>query len=325
MSRKVSRFFVDPYNGNPLLIEDQVLVEPESGRTYPVLNAIVRFCAPENYSVSFGFQWNKFPKIQIDFIQGNTISTSRFYAETGWESASITRGEKILEVGSGAGRFSQVVLRTTEAQLFSIDYSSAVEANLKNNIGYGSRLVLAQASLYNMPFPDGFFARCFCFGVLQHTPDFEGSIFSLVSKVRVGGEIVVDFYARKGWFTYFHAKYLLRPITKRLPKDTLLFLVDVNLDWMIRLFDILCWLKLGFLTRFIPITDLRGFSRALSKEQRRAWALVDTFDMFSPAFDNPQKVGDVVRMFEKAGCVCTFSGLVDYQDGKAHVVRAIKS
>ena len=36
----------------------------------------------------------------------------------------------VLEVGSGAGRFTEVFLQSTSGYLHSIDYSNAVEANL---------------------------------------------------------------------------------------------------------------------------------------------------------------------------------------------------
>jgi 16S rRNA A1518/A1519 N6-dimethyltransferase RsmA/KsgA/DIM1 with predicted DNA glycosylase/AP lyase activity len=49
-------------------------------------------------------------------------------------------GEIVLEVGSGAGRFTEIILKTG-ATLFSCDYSDAVEANFENN-GSDSNLPL---------------------------------------------------------------------------------------------------------------------------------------------------------------------------------------
>jgi len=42
-----------------------------------------------------------------------------------------------------------------------------------------------------MPFPNNSFDKVFCFGVLQHTPDFDASIKVLIEKAKPGGEIVV--------------------------------------------------------------------------------------------------------------------------------------
>jgi len=98
----------------------------------------------------------------------------------------------------------------------------------------------------------------------------------------------------------------------------------INIRWMLDRFDLLCFLRLSALTRFIPITDVRGFSSSLSPAQRREWAVMDTFDAFSPEFDNPQRVQDVARMFSCRGCEVTHAGLVHYAYGAGMVVRVTK-
>jgi SAM-dependent methyltransferase len=315
--------FVHPLLFHPLELGSGCLFDRLSGEKFPVIRGIPRFCSPDNYTQSFGFQWNLFDTTQLDSFSEVDQSTQRFYAETGWDPNELAQYD-VLEAGSGAGRFSEVFLRTTTGVLHSVDYSSAVDANRRNNAAYGERLQLAQASIYALPFPDNSFSKMFCLGVLQHTPSFNDSVSALISKLKVGGEIVVDFYPIKGWYTKIHSKYLLRPITKRLPKPLLLNLIRLNIRWMLALFDLLCAFRLAVLTRFIPITDVRGLPRSLSPAQRREWAVMDTFDGFSPEYDNPQRVQDVVLMFRSCGCEVTHSGLVHYPGGSAMVVRAIK-
>ena len=230
----------------------------------------------------------------------------------------------ILEVGSGAGRFTEAFLKSTDCELYSVDYSSAVEANLRNNYNFRTRLNLCQASIYQMPFKDNSFDKIFCFGVLQHTPSFEKSIKALVNKVKINGEIVVDFYPIKGFYTKIHAKYFLRPITKRISKKTLLFLIKKSIPISLFIFDILSKIKLSFLIRFLPITDVRTFPKTLDKKQRREWAIMDTFDCFSPEHDNPQRLKDVIKMFKKSNCEIMFGGLVKFNGGSSLVVRAKK-
>lgn len=315
--------YINPRTCTILLEEDTRLFDPLSGENFPIIKGIPRFCDVVNYSESFGYQWNNFDKTQLDVHSGADHSEQRFYAETGWEPYTL-KDCRVLEVGSGAGRFSEVFLRTTTGVLHSIDYSTAVEANQRNNSSYGRRLRLAQASIYEMPFADDSFDRVFCLGVLQHTPSFEKSVQSLIRKTCIGGMIVVDFYPIKGWYTKIHSKYLLRPLTRRLPKPMLLGLIRTNVRWMIGLFDTLCLLRLGVLTRFIPITDIRNFPQGLSVEQRREWAIMDTFDGLSPEYDNPQRVEEVARMFRIYGCEVTHAGPIEYRGGTAMVVRAIK-
>ena len=317
--------FVSPSTGQPLRLKDDALVG-ENDERFPIVAGVPRFCEIDNYTSSFGRQWNAFRTTQID---GEGIASSpsaaRLFAETGWEPADLA-GLDVLEVGSGAGRFSRAILERTSANLYSIDYSTAVEANLQNNgaIGEG-RFVLAQASIYDMPFPDSRFDKVLCLGVLQHTPDFEKSVQSLIAKARRGGEIVVDFYPIRGFWTKVHAKYLLRPITKRMRPEKLLGLIDRNADRLIAVSNGLDRLKLGALRRFVPLADITNTMPAgLSRDQLREWVVLDTFDMFSPQFDHPQRVADVARMFERGGADVTFAGFVETGTGAAAVVRGIR-
>ena len=314
--------YVCPYTGEDLLFDGKKF-STKSGNVFFMKNNIPRFCSPNNYTKSFGFQWNKFDRTQLDSFSNCDLSYRRFWASTNWNIDEL-KGKNILEVGCGAGRFTEVFLKSTEETLYSLDYSSAVEANMRNNYSNHSRLNLVQASIYEMPFKDGTFDKIFCFGVLQHTPSFEKSVLALIKKLKKHGEIVVDFYPSKGLITRIHSKYLLRPITKRIPKKILLFLISKTINISLFLVDLFLLLKIDFLVRFIPITDIRGFPNNLNKLERKRWAIMDTFDAFSPEFDNPQKLENVVKMFEKGGCKITFGGVVNYNGGATTVIRAVK-
>ncbi len=268
-----------------------------------IIGGIPRFGDLDNYSGSFGFQWNKFDRTQL-----HRHSSEMFWHLTGWTPAELV-GIDLLEAGAGAGRLSRVILQETEANLYALDYSSAVEANMRSNGSIApERFHLCQASIYDMPYPDESFDKVLCRGVLQHTPDFAQSVRALVSKAKHGGQVVVDFYEIRGWWTKVNAKYMLRPFTRRMSNDRLLGLIDRNLDWMIAVHDTLVKTPLRHLTRFLPLVDIAGtFPTDLTPEERREWALLDTFDMFSPEFDNLQRTRSVVRMFEQAGCEVTFS------------------
>jgi SAM-dependent methyltransferase len=313
---------VNPANGLPLNRQGDALVDAEGNRI-PVLAGVPRVCDPENYTSNFGMQWNAFRETQIDTDEAG-ISKRRFFAETAWSQEELS-GLDVLEVGSGAGRFSQVVLAHTKANLYSVDYSSAVEANLANNGTLApDRFHLFQASIYEMPFPDDSFDKVFCLGVLQHTPDFAASIKSLVEKARPDGEIVVDFYCIRGPWTKITGKYLLRPFTRRMDQERLLKLVRANAGWMMKLGQGMNRVGLQPLTRFLPIPDLAIMPKGLTSDQLKEWVVLDTFDMLSPEYDNPQRIGTVAKMFERAGADVTFAGFVDNGTGRAAVVRAVK-
>jgi len=322
----MSVHLINPQNKSVLYFSDGKLIDND-GNIFPIIRGVVRITEAENYTRSFGLQWNKFDRTQLDSeSDGLTLSRDRFFIESGWIPEDLD-GIDVLEVGSGAGRFSKVVLENTKAQLFSVDYSDAVTANFKNNGAIApDRFHLFQASIYAMPFPDDAFDKVFCFGVLQHTPDFESSVKALISKAKPGGEIVVDFYPIKGFWTKLHAKYLFRPWTKKLNYERLFNLIDRNIDWLIILSKLFNSIGLSVLTRFLPLVDLRTIpNEVLSKEQFREWVVLDTFDMFSPEHDHPQKISDVSDMFSCNGVNVTFKGYVEYGAGfKAAVVRGIK-
>lgn len=295
--------------------------------TYQAVNGIPRFVIlNSDYTQNFDFQWNLFQKTQLDSEGNNlTLSKTRFFITTQWDRENLSN-KKILEAGSGAGRFTEIVLKFTDAILYSFDYSNAVEANARNNGHFGERLKLFQASIYELPFAPGQFDKVFCLGVLQHTPDFKKSIEALVNMVKPGGELVVDFYPIKGWYTKIHAKYFFRPFAKRLSHEKLLSLIKNNILWLINAYRFLHNSGLGFLTRFLPICDIYGTLpyRSLSKETLKEWCILDTFDMFSPEYDHPQKISTVKKWIELTGLEVSFADFIHFDNLSTAVIRATK-
>jgi SAM-dependent methyltransferase len=316
---------VNPSDGSDLIISEDKLVDSK-GHVFPKIHGAFRLTGAENYTSNFGFQWNKFQTTQLDNNVSDYLqSKRRFFAETGWQHEDL-EGKNILEVGCGAGRFSRVVLERTRANLYSIDYSDAVSANYRNNGHYGQRLRLFQASIYDMPFADNSFDKIFCFGVLQHTPDFEKSIECLVSKLKPGGELVVDFYPIRGWYTKLHAKYILRPFTRKMDHKKLLSLITKHAGRLIKTYRFFEKIKLGkIVNRFLPICDISNtFPPNLTETELKEWVILDTFDMFSPAHDHPQRIATVASWFKKNNMKVEFADYIIYDNNKAAVVKGIK-
>jgi len=162
-------------------------------------------------------------------------------------------------------------------------------------------------------------------GRFKNAPDFRTVGPGAGPKGAAWGEIAVDFYPIRGRWTKIHAKYLLRPLTHRLPPVRLLRLIDRNADLLMRLSNGLNHVGLGMLRRFVPIVDFKGTIPAdLTRQQLREWVVPDTFDMFSPRFDNPQRIAAVVRISECAGAEVHFTGYVDCGTSQAAVVRAVR-
>ena len=293
---------INPFNKNLLSLAAEGLLE-NCALTFPKKNGAYRIVNDDNYTGNFGYQWNKFAATQIDKEQKNMQqSHTRFFAETGWDKENL-EDKNVLEVGSGAGRFSQIVLDHTKATLYSVDYSNAVEANFKNNGHHQNRFHLYQASVYDLPFAKAQFDKVFCFGVIQHTPDVQKTVQSLLSMAKPGAEVAVDFYCVNGWWTKVQAKYIFRPIAKKWSNEKLLNKIEKNIDWMISATTFFNKIGIGrFVNRFIPICDIKGtLPPGLSKKELREWCILDTFDMFSPEYDQPQKISTVKKWFEENG------------------------
>jgi SAM-dependent methyltransferase len=305
------QYFSCPSCGEDLELVSEDLVCKKCNSAYPVIKGIPRFVDGKNYASSFGMQWKLYSKTQLDKFNGTTISKDRFYEETGWASSDL-RGKKVLECGSGAGRFTQVVL-DSGAICFSFDYSNAVEANQSNNLP-NDNLILAQADIYRIPFKKKTFDYIFCMGVLQHTPDPEKAFLSMTPYLKDGGKIVVDAYTRS-FKAFIQPKYALRLLSVKISQKALYKIVKISAP---HLFFMSCMVKkipfLGnFLSKFVPVANYKGIL-PLPDNKLLEWAILDTFDWLSPRYDHPQTKYSLKKYFLEAGLVniqiCHKNGLI---------------
>ena len=277
---------------------DGVLTCTGCSHTYPVREGIPRFIDDGNYASSFGMQWNRFRTTQVDSVSGTGLSEERFFNETGW-SRDWLRGKLVLDAGCGAGRFVEVAAECG-AVVVGVDISSAVVAAATNVARFAHAHVI-QASLYELPFRRGVFDACYCIGVVQHTPDPGRTLASLPPVLKDGGEISTVVYERKRWTT-LNTKYLIRPLTRRMPKGALLKAIQIAMPVVFPVTEILFRVPvLGRVFRFvIPVANYAG-ELTLTLRQRYSWAILDTFDMLAPAFDQPQTCAEVVGALSQAG------------------------
>ena len=56
---------INPETKESLFQKGDNLVDNKGG-IFPIINKIPRFVEADNYCSNFGFQWNKFPKTQLD-------------------------------------------------------------------------------------------------------------------------------------------------------------------------------------------------------------------------------------------------------------------
>src|SRR6186713_2131632 len=135
---------VSPGSKQLLSLRNDQLVSP-SGESFPVVNGIPRFVERSNYAQAFGLQWKAYAKTQLDSYSGTNLSGERLERCLG-NSADSLKGKNVLEVGCGAGRFTELLVKAG-AHVHSLDLSEAVEVN-KENIGPAAQYLVAQASVY---------------------------------------------------------------------------------------------------------------------------------------------------------------------------------
>lgn len=265
---------------------------------FPIVAGIPRFVERDNYASSFGYQWNSFKAEQIDSINGTKLSEKRFYAETGWTKEWLD-GKWILDAGCGAGRFLDVVSKSG-CDVVGVDLSNATDA-ARTTLKERKNVHLVQASIYELPFKPGVFDGCYCIGVIQHTPDPSRSLRSLPKVLKRGGQLAVTIYERKPW-TLLNSKYLIRPLTKRLNQKTLLLGLKALMPVMFPLTEVAFRLPLlGRAMKFaIPVANYVG-EPELSISQRYRWALLDTFDMLAPQYDQPQTEEEATSALREEG------------------------
>ncbi len=292
------RLHLEGCDDSTQLIVDGWLVSDDGSERYPVLGSIPRFVPQSNYADNFGMQWNYFRQTQLDSHSGHPISTERFWQATGWQPEQL-KDQWVLDVGCGAGRFAEVAL-LAGANVVALDYSSAVDACYAN-LKHHPNLHVVQGDIYALPFAPESFPYVYSLGVLQHTPDVAKAFAALTPMVQRGGRLCTDFYWKR-IRTMLHAKYLLRPLTKRMDQPRLFLLLQRWVPALLAASQSLGRVPLvgRGLKRIVPVADYTG-RFPLSDQQLREWALLDTFDMLAPTYDNPQTAHTVAAWFEQAG------------------------
>src|SRR5262245_15136082 len=227
---RLKKQLVCPVHRAPLDLDDQFMaidgppwpdgmLTCQQGCNWAIRKGIPRFVPGDSYASSFGVQWTRFPRIELDSATGRSYSRQRLERCLGTDLAGL-KGKVVLECGAGAGRFTELLVQHCGA-LTAIDLSAAVEANLENCAGL-KPYVLLQADINSSPLPLHYFDVVICLGVVQHTPSPEATLLSLSRFVKPRGQLVIDHYTRPRGFNlrsvlwYADLAHPLRAVLRRL-------------------------------------------------------------------------------------------------------------
>jgi SAM-dependent methyltransferase len=262
---------------------DTALRCPSCRAEFPIAHGVPRFVPAERYSESFGYQWNRFARTQLDSATGTTHSRDTFAEKTGWSLTSLAK-KRVLEAGCGMGRFLEVCANAG-ADVHGVDLSTAVEA-AHRNLRHRPNVHIYQADIMALPFAESTFDFVYSIGVLHHTPDTKAAFMRLVPLVKPGGRISIWVYSTR--LRAYIGSEILRPLTSRLPRPLLLRLCRVGVP-------------LYYVHRLPVIGRLTRGCLPTSMDPDPEWRWLDTFDWYSPRFQWKHSYGEVEGWFGEAG------------------------
>lgn len=263
---------------------------PSCGRELPMVRGVARFVPAQNYADSFGFQWQRYDRTQLD--AGDVRNSERnFKQRTGFTPDEL-RGKLVLDVGCGMGRFAEVATRYG-ARVVGIDLSAAAEVAARNLAD--REFVAFQADVFELPFALSSFDYIYSLGVLHHTPDCEKAFKNLPQYLKPGGEIAVWLYS--GYNKWYRFSDIYRQFTSRMSAQTLHGILRVAVPF---------FYGLGKFVAKIPVIGkpLAGIVRHLfpvNQNPNPEIRILDTFDWYSPKYQSKHTYEQVFRWFESCG------------------------
>jgi SAM-dependent methyltransferase len=279
-----------PVCSGSLANSDDGLGCPACGRRFPEVRGVLRFVDEGNYADSFGYQWQRFQRTQLDHA-ARDLSERDFVRKTGLKPQDL-QGKVALDVGCGMGRFAEVVTRWG-ARVVGIDLSAAAEVAAKNLSG--REFVGFQADVFSLPFRPEAFDCIYSMGVLHHTPDCEKAVKALPQYLKPGGTLAVWLYS--GYNNWYRFSDQYRKITHRMSPRALhgFFRVAVPffywLDRGLRVVPIIGKQVAGVVHHVFPV------NRHPDPEVR----VLDTLDWYSPKYQSKHTYEQVFRWFESCG------------------------
>jgi SAM-dependent methyltransferase len=259
-------------------------------RCFPEIRGVLRFVDEHNYADSFGYQWHRFQRTQLDRA-GTNFSEQDFIEKTGLQPQDL-RGKFVLDVGCGMGRFAEVATRWG-ARIVGIDLSAAAEVAAKNLSD--REFVAFQADVFKIPFAAETFDCIYSMGVLHHTPDCEKAVKTLPQYLKPGGTLVVWLYS--GYNKWYRFSDQWRKITHRVSPRTLHRFFRVAVPFFY-------WLDRGL--RVVPVVGkpVAGVVHhvfPVNRQRDGAARVLDTLDWYSPRYQSKHTYEQVFRWFESCG------------------------
>ena len=303
MKYKHLHLLCDPLTGEDLILLNSVVEGDEiiSGtlqsltHQYPIRDGIPRFVSDQGYSENFGYQWNRWARVQFeDQNMGGPMqnhTTNMFVSITGFTEQEL-RGKTVLDIGCGPGRFSDVALGMG-AMAVALDYSSAIDAAKENFKGQNADILFIQGDALRLPLKSNSVDFSFSIGVLHHTPSPATGVQEAFRVTKIGGKFALRVYNADGFYTYPLVRFwrwLFRgmwPVLGHYPPLIYSYLFGSLSFFLGKIWRPLSYpLRVAFPTVWLP--DYR-------------WAILDTFDAIATTHQSGHTPTEVAEWFQHAG------------------------
>lgn len=300
------QFLVDPKTKQDLQLQDAkysteneiesgMLVSPTN--SYPIIRGIPRFVDFEkpNYSKNFGYQWNKWSKVQFEsdnngkLMEGYTLKMWEKIVQFNRQIFSV-ENNLILDMGCGSGRFMDIA-QSKGAKVIGIDFSSAVEA-ARENFKLDPNVCIIQGDALNLPFKNEIFDGVYTIGVLHHTPDPEKGVVEANKVVKKGGWLSVCVYGKSGHYDF---------PTVQLWRKIFNFLTPVFANYPALFYTYFAVYVIGGIRVAIPPLGkfFKFFFPFINLPDKR-WSVLDTFDSVTPSYQSAHESFEVYNWLKNS-------------------------
>lgn len=284
-------------------IKEGQIVCTSCDKEWEIRNYVPRFVDYGKYANSFGEQWKSFAKTQLDSSKIKE-SEIRWNSEVNWTQEDLDN-KMVIEFGSGAGRFVDIVSRRGAKIAIGVDITDAVDAS-QNNLGDRENVFFIQADFFQLPIKEGSLDNAYSVGVLHHTPNPEDAFYKMVEVVHDKGNIALGLYE----ISLYH-----RPNRNSLSVVTKDLLWALNI-WRCEFFRFFTTkipdkIFLAYCKYFVPILHYINkvpilryvrylFPSTCYRHLPVEWSMLDTNDTYATKIVHQYRHKDVYQWFMKA-------------------------
>lgn len=268
---------------------------------YPIIRGVPRFNLTdysEDYTKSFGYQWNKWPYVQYEEenigkpMAGHTLRMFERITEISVSEIKVSN-EIFCDIGCGSGRFIDL-LANGQTSIIGIDSSVAVEAAALKFL-HNPNVLICQADVLNLPIKENQIDCVYSIGVLHHTANPAQGVSEIGRVMKIGGTAAISVYGKGGYYDDQIVRMYRRFFSKTWPLfghhlPLLYSRVVVSIFRPLEKFQKLKSLLKPILMYF-PHIQLPDYS----------WSILDTFDSVTPSYQKGISPFELYSYMDQSG------------------------